>query len=132
MSDSAGGGPFRRATSLIAALACGAALLAGCGAPDAAARAIGDPERGAELVENHGCGSCHIVPGRASGIGLVGPPLAGMGARTIIAGKLANTPENMIRWLQDPQEVVPGNVMPDMGLSRADARDITAYLYTLR
>jgi cytochrome c1 len=38
----------------------------------------------------------------------------------------------MIAWLQNPQAIVPGNAMPNMGLSEPDARDITAYLYTLR
>jgi cytochrome c1 len=38
----------------------------------------------------------------------------------------------MIRWIQSPQEIAPGNAMPDMGLSDRDARDITAFLETLR
>jgi cytochrome c1 len=38
----------------------------------------------------------------------------------------------MIAWLKDPQAVVPGNAMPNMGLNDTDAQDITAYLYTLR
>lgn len=54
-----------------------------------------------------------------------------MGKRIFIAGLLRNTPANMVTWLLDPQEIVPGNAMPDMGLSEEQARDITAYLYTL-
>lgn len=38
----------------------------------------------------------------------------------------------MRRWIQHPQEVERGTVMPDMGVTDADARDITAFLYTLR
>jgi cytochrome c1 len=38
----------------------------------------------------------------------------------------------MVRWLKDPQSIVPGNVMPNTGLSDKDARDVAAYLYTLR
>ena len=45
---------------------------------------------------------------------------------------LRNTPANLVRWIREPQAVVPGNAMPDMGVSEADARDIAAYLYTLR
>ena len=41
-------------------------------------------------------------------------------------------PENMIRWLIDPQAVEPGTAMPNLGMSEADARHIAAYLYTLR
>jgi cytochrome c len=38
----------------------------------------------------------------------------------------------MVRWIRDPQQVVPGNAMPDMAINQPDARDIAAYLYTLR
>ena len=61
----------------------------------------------------------------------VGPPLDHMGKRIFVAGLLRNTPANMVTWLLDPQAIVPGNAMPDMGLSEEQARDITAYLYTL-
>lgn len=56
------------------------------------------------------------------------PPLI----RIYIAGMLRNTPENMVTWLRNPQAIVPGNVMPDMGLSARDARDVAAYLFTLQ
>jgi len=45
---------------------------------------------------------------------------------------LRNEPRNLVTWLRHPQEVVPGNAMPDMRLDERDARDIAAYLYTLR
>jgi cytochrome c1 len=92
---------------------------------------IGSARRGALYIEQFGCGSCHIVPGIAGARGLVGPPLDHMGKRVFIAGLLRNTPANMVTWLRDPQEIVPGNAMPNMGLSEEQARDITAYLYTL-
>jgi cytochrome c2 len=40
-------------------------------------------------------------------------------------------PDNLVKWLRQPQNVVPGNAMPDMGVTPQDARDIAAYLYTL-
>ena len=92
---------------------------------------IGDPHRGATEIATAGCGSCHIIPGIDNARGLVGPPLDHMGRRIMIAGLLRNTPDNLIAWLRDPQAVVPGNAMPDMGLSEDQARNITAYLYTL-
>ncbi len=55
-----------------------------------------------------------------------------MGRRIYIAGVLRNTPDNMIHWIRDPQQVVPGNAMPDMRVDLPDAREIAAYLYTLR
>jgi cytochrome c2 len=45
---------------------------------------------------------------------------------------LPNTPDNLMHWIQKPQEVVPRNAMPDMGVNEKDSRDIAAYLYTLR
>ena len=46
-----------------------------------------------------------------------------------IAGELPNSPENAIRWIRDPKRVEPGTVMPDLGVTTAEARDIAAYLY---
>jgi cytochrome c1 len=92
----------------------------------------GDAKRGTRLIQKLGCAACHTVPGVANAEGNVGPPLTRFGDRTYIAGMLSNTPANLVRWLRDPQGVVRGNAMPDMGLSEAQARDIAAYLYTLR
>jgi cytochrome c2 len=94
--------------------------------------ANGDVRHGAQLVASLGCGSCHSVPGIAGAQGLVGPPLDHMGRRIYIAGVLRNSPDNMAAWLRDPQRFVPGNAMPNMGINEQDARDLTAYLYTLR
>ncbi len=85
---------------------------------------------GAELVNSYGCGSCHTVSDIPNANGVVGPPLDGFAHRVYIAGMLHNSPNNLAYWIQHPQAVVPGNVMPDMGIDRADAHDIAAYLYT--
>ncbi len=45
-----------------------------------------------------------------------------------LAGVLPNTPENMARWIREPQTVKPGDAMPDLGVSERDARDMTAFL----
>ena len=100
----------------------------GVGAPAAAS---GDPDQGAKDIAMAGCGACHMIPGIPTARGLVGPPLDHMGRQIFVAGLLRNTPDNMVTWLRDPQAVVPGNAMPDMSLSEQQARDITAYLYTL-
>jgi cytochrome c1 len=55
-----------------------------------------------------------------------------MGGRSLIAGKLANTPDNMVRWLRHTHEVDPLTAMPQMSVSEQDARDIAAYLAALR
>jgi len=98
------------------------------------ARALtgGDPERGAGAIGRYGCGSCHDIPGIRNATGTVGPPLARIARRTYLAGRVANTPQDMMRWIQHPQKLEPGTAMPEMNVTDGDARDIAAYLYTLR
>lgn len=107
-------------------------LLAATGASLADPPPASDPGRGKDAIQRIGCGSCHMIPGITDATGEVGPPLDHMGSRQYIAGMLHNTPENMVRWLRNPQAIVPGNAMPDMGLSVQDAEDIAAYLGTLK
>ena len=114
------------------------AILSGCsdGAalskPEAARLTGGDPDHGAVAIQSYGCGSCHTIPGIRGANALVGPPLAGIGGRSYIAGVLTNSPDNLTRWIQHPQQVDPLTAMPDLGVSEADARDIASYLYTRR
>jgi cytochrome c2 len=96
----------------------------------AAAITGGDPSRGEAMFIQYGCGSCHGVKHVRKATGTVGPPLDGIPIRTVIAGKLDNTPENLERWIRDPQHVSPGTAMPDLRVGARDARDIAAFLYT--
>lgn len=98
----------------------------------AAAMTGGDPEKGKAAIRRYGCQVCHSVPGVEGARGQVGPALDGIGGRSYLAGQLPNTPENLIRWIREPQDVAPGTAMPDMGVTPDDAKDIAAYLYTLR
>lgn len=88
-------------------------------------------ERGRDAVVAYGCVACHQVPHVAAPQGDVGPTLQGFGSRSVIAGQLPNTPENIVRWVQDPQAIDPGNVMPTLDVSDADAAAIAAFLGTL-
>jgi len=92
----------------------------------------GNPRIGAQLIESYRCGACHIIPGIKDADGLVGPPLMLFARRTYIGGELPNTPPNLVRWILDPAAVEPGTAMPDLGLSDWQARNVAAYLYTLR
>jgi cytochrome c oxidase assembly factor CtaG len=124
----------RMATTL-AALACVAVLLAACGEAQSEASLPnwnGDVNRGANLISKYGCGGCHLVPGVRNADGNVGPPLTRIGTRIYIAGLLRNSPDNMALWIAHPQHVLPGNAMPEMNVSEQDARDLTAFLYTLK
>lgn len=112
-----------------------ALLFAGCAADDPGlqrdAFAAGDPEQGRQAISNYGCGSCHKIPGISGAHAMVGPPLEEWAERSYIAGSMINTAENLILWIQYPQSVEPGTVMPNLGVTLDDARDIAAYLYTL-
>src|ERR1051326_5677022 len=91
----------------------------------------GDPLQAPAAIARYGCGTCHQIPGIAGADGRVGPRLANLSKRTILAGQLPNKPDNLILWIEHPRHVRPGSDMPELGVSDAEARDIAAYLYSL-
>jgi cytochrome c len=111
-------------------------LIIGCDkdtvAKDADAMTGGDYRKGALAIRDNGCASCHTIPGIPGADSKVGPPLTGISQRTYLAGIIANTPENLVKWIQNPPGVDEKTAMPDMHLSEREARDIASYLYTLR
>ena len=95
----------------------------------------GDPasrERGKTALSQYGCATCHDIPGVVGAAAPVGPPLAAISRRGAIAGLLANDLPGMLQWIREPQDVHPGSAMPDLGVTARDARDMAAYLYSLR
>lgn len=111
-------------------------VLAGCGGaeegPEArglSAATRGHPARGARAILGYGCGACHVIPGVREARGMVGPPLSDFARRAYVAGRVPNTPDNLIAWIRRPDSLEPGTVMPSLGVSEQDARDIAAYLY---
>ena len=92
----------------------------------------GSPEFGQALIAEYGCTACHAIPGIGAFTGTVGPALDGFGARAYIAGRLPNRPMMLVAWLRDPPAIDPETAMPALGLTEAEARDVAAYLYTLR
>jgi hypothetical protein len=93
----------------------------------------GDAARGRAIVAGgaYGCTSCHAIPGLGAPQGVVGPPLAGMASRALIAGQLPNRPDVLVAFLHDPPALVPETGMPDVRLGLDEARHIAPYLYTL-
>jgi cytochrome c1 len=123
-----------RAPSL-ATLLLAPAVLAACEREEAGAQYRvfgGNPEFGRALIADYGCTACHAIPGLGTFAGSVGPALDGFGARAYIAGRLPNRPTMLTAWLLDPPAIDPETAMPALGLTEAEARDIAAYLYTLR
>jgi cytochrome c2 len=94
-------------------------------------RVAGDAEAGRRAIAQYGCGSCHVIPGVPGANAYVGPPLNNWSQRMYIAGNLFNDAENLIFWLQYPQEVEPGTAMPNLNVTREDAEHIAAYLFSL-
>lgn len=120
---------------LTAALLASVAL-AGCSRRKSYERAValtgGNPQAGRQAIRKYGCQTCHTIPGVPGARGMIGPPLDTIGNRYVIAGELPNTPENLMHWIQHPHQVEAHTMMPEMGVTEQDSRDIAAYLYSLR
>jgi cytochrome c oxidase subunit II len=87
---------------------------------------------GKRIFETTSCINCHAVSGTAAN-GRFGPDLTHMMSRsTLASGAAENTPANLRLWIQNPDAIKPGSLMPAMKLSDADLESVTAYLETLR
>lgn len=96
--------------------------------------AVADPavERGRRVFDRTACVSCHVVRGTGAE-GRFGPDLTHLMSReTLAAGAALNTVENLRVWVQSPDEIKPGSLMPAMNLPKRDLDDLVAYLATLR
>lgn len=76
--------------------------------------------RGRQLFDKHGCVACHIVGDKG---GYVGPELNGSSARL--------KPGWTVAWLLEAERWKPGTLEPDLGLSRAEAEALAAYVLSL-
>lgn len=92
-------------------------------------------QRGGQVFLTEGCASCHRVRGLAGAPEPddPGPDLTHLaGRRTLAADTVANTEDQLRRWLADPGDVKPGTTMPDPDLSPAQLADLVAFLRGLR
>ena len=126
---------YRRISSVAFVSAAGLMLVACQGGKESGGFEVptgGVASRGVEVIHMKGCGGCHTIPGINDAHGLVGPPLFFFARRTYIAGEVANKPDNLVHWVMNPQSIEPHTAMPNLGLTEQQARDVAAYLYTLR
>jgi len=87
--------------------------------------------RGLALVQ-YRCGLCHEVRGTEAGA-ISAPDLTHLMSRgTIAAGRLLNNPGNLSGWIEDPQGIKPGSLMPNQYLSAQELSDVRAYLELLK
>jgi putative membrane protein len=123
--------------SLVAVVGLAFAIgLTGCGRKaEGEARLVatgGDVDRGRDAIQSFGCGACHEIRGVRGATGRVGPSLNGIAARVYIAGYLPNEPELLIRWIMAPQAYRDPTAMPALGVTEQQARDMAAYLYSMK
>ena len=89
-------------------------------------------QQGAEVFSRNACVGCHAIQG-TNAQSRIGPDLSHFGSRTTLAaGILDNTPENLARWLRNPQEVKEGNKMPNLNLRPQEVDALVEYLYSLK
>jgi cytochrome c oxidase subunit II len=87
---------------------------------------------GRRVFEHTACINCHGVAGTPAN-GRFGPDLTHLMSRsTLASGAADNTPANLRLWIQNPDAIKPGSLMPAMKLTDADLDNVTAYLETLR
>jgi cytochrome c len=106
-------------------------VLAACVLPPNAVSTGGDSATGGQDLYRLGCGSCHTIPGIVGAHGKVGPSLEGIASHSYVAGQLSNQPPNLERWIQHPHSVHPDSLMPELGVTESQSRNIAAYLYSL-
>jgi cytochrome c oxidase subunit II len=99
--------------------------------PPGTAAPAGDQQyaQGEKLFTGKGCIACHSFVAANAPKGMVGPNLGNIGARSYLAaGTLKNTDENLARWIRDPQGIKKGVLMPNLGVTEAEAQALVAYL----
>jgi cytochrome c oxidase subunit II len=88
--------------------------------------------RGEAVFFRASCHTCHAIKD-TDAVGRIGPDLTHIGSRlTLGAGRIANADEYLARWILDPQELKPGNLMPATRLEPGDLADLVAYLRALQ
>jgi cytochrome c oxidase subunit 2 len=86
---------------------------------------------GAKVFADSPCTTCHMIQGVSKGY--IGPDLTHFGGRTTLAaGVLQNTPANVAKWIENPQEIKPGANMPPLLLPGPKLNALVAYLESLK
>jgi cytochrome c oxidase subunit 2 len=119
------------AATAVAPSPAGSVRTASVGATVQAPAAPQDPAyaAGEKLFTAKGCVGCHSLNAFNAPTGMIGPNLANVGARTYIAaGTLKNTDENLARWIENPQVIKQGVLMPNLGIKPDEARSLVAFL----
>jgi cytochrome c oxidase subunit 2 len=88
--------------------------------------------KGRALFQRTSCVNCHAINGEITAA-RVGPDLTHFASRRQLGAGIAdNTPENLRRWLTDPQQVKPGAKMPNFNFTDEQLTQLVAYIESLR
>ena len=88
-------------------------------------------QQGKALFSQSACVGCHTITGISGG--QVGPNLTHFGSRkSLAANMMANTPENLVRWIENPEHMKPGARMPNLGMTGEQSKVLAAYLLSLK
>jgi len=87
---------------------------------------------GKAVFEHNACMNCHAISGTGAK-SLFGPNLTHVASRdTLASGAFANNPKNLKQWIDNPDSLKPGVLMPPMHLNEKDLDAVTAYMTTLK
>jgi cytochrome c oxidase subunit 2 len=87
---------------------------------------------GKRIFETTACVNCHAVKGTIAN-GRYGPDLTHlMSRKTLASGAVANTTDNLRVWIENPEAIKPGSLMPAMKLNGADLDALVRYMETLQ
>lgn len=88
-------------------------------------------QKGQDLFSQSACVGCHTIAGISGGV--LGPNLTHFASRkTMGANLMANTPENVAKWIENPGRMKPGALMPDLGMRGEQPKALAAYLLSLK
>jgi cytochrome c1 len=97
-------------------------------------------QAGLDVIQQHNCGGCHVIPGVPGARGKFGPDLGPnadlppLASRDMIAsGTVPNgSPDDLAAWIVNPPSLKPGTTMPRLGLSDDEAAAAAAYLWAIQ
>lgn len=89
--------------------------------------------KGWKLFQRESCINCHSIAGTLGNTAHVGPDLTHIASRRQLGGGIIeNTPANLRAWIQNPQTIKPGVLMPNYYFTPDELNQLEAYFETLK
>lgn len=87
---------------------------------------------GASIFNSSTCANCHSIKGTEA-LGVAGPDLTHVASRkTLLTGLMLNNKQNLEKWINDPQSVKPGALMPRFIFKKDTINALVEYLSSLK